>query len=793
MAETTFFVEPDGNLTRALQRKFPKLTIQEIERRKIPDVLRLNPDITNPNIVQAGIPYYVTDEERTFSRYPTDRVSDYAQANVSKLASDRIVEMNRLSLLSDARWAAEINAERAKTDKVGGLYTAFTGRRYARSPLVTSSDAPSAKKATSSDKKRIEQDEIWRMYQELLRQGKEPRSKAAFEKWISAINPSAEGAKYIFNEIADNYDWGDWVKLEKVDPDDPFGPSIEIYRQENSPEFYQAIEGGFSTGSVADDREAAKRKVSMDAVKNIMLYMRGDITEAKYKTYYNKQTDPIIRAALESWANEQGFDNPGETFAVVDEKTGKTTYEWAQKGTDKYSRLDKSGARRASASEWANVDFSNQRERLLKTVDNYYEDWRRAVRDNAILTPNRAQQWVQMAFKDDLHLIDPTNSIPNIASDWMSGAGQKVVAEDAYNRLNSTLQDKLNLGDDVFDDYVKIINESDLPAHGDNSKKSMIDKWKGILDQKLGWSEQPAIRYMGDIAIEGKQLGRIGRDGTIHYNDKAPFMTEDPRYALTKGNKVTYSPAEKRDWSAKERNIVYTAMTHIEGTTGFKQMDEGYRDVHQRYFNVENNLVKMAKIPVGERAWGVFDQQIADLWKKLTDESMITSEEFRTILEGTGYLQQLAAFLRKRFSEDATGSFLTPEQRRGILEMTRMALEYKQERAKEFFDTIATRWNKDDLEIEAFNKATGPITEFINQALPEFDVYDPKYAEVLNLSPKGREATETAEGIGEYKFGRHNITMEDAFRNETWTIKTPTGETVPFDIGNPEHKKWAGL
>ena len=793
MAETTFFVEPGGNLTKALKRKFPNLSIPQIEQNKIPDVLRLNPDITDPNIVQAGIPYKVTDEERTFSRVPTDKVPDYAQANVSKSASDRIAEINRLSLLDDARWAAEINAERAKTDKVGAAYTIFTGNRYTRSPLVTSSDAPSAKKATSSDKKRIEQDEIWRMYQDLLRQGKEPRSKAAFETWIKAINPSAEGGKYIFNEIAGNYDWGDWVKLEQVDPDDPFGPSIEIYRQENSPEFYQAIKSGFSTGSVADDREAAKRKVSMDAVKNIITSMGGDITEAKYKAYYNKQTDPIIRAALESWANEQGFDNPGETFAIVDEKTGKTTYEWAQKGTDKYNRLSNSGARRASDAEAAKVDFSNQRERLLKTVDNHYEQWRRDVGDTAILTPNRAQQWVQMAFKDDLHLIDSTNSISNIASDWMSGAGQKVVAEDAYNRLNSTLQDKLNLGSDVFDDYVKIINESDLPAHGDNSKKSMIDKWKGILDQKLGWSEQPAIRYMGDIAIEGKQLGRIGRDGTIHYNDKAPFMTEDPRYVLTKGNKVTYSPAEKRDWSAKERDVVYTAMTHIEGTTGLKQMDEGYRDVHQRYFNVENNLVKMAEIAVGERAWGVFDQQIADLWKKLTDKSMITSEEFRTILEGTGYTQQLVAFLKKRFSEDSTGSFLTPEQRRGILEMTRMALEYKQEQAKGFFASIATRWSEDDLEKEAFNKATGAITDFINQALPEFNVRDPKYAEALDLSPTRNEATETAEGIGEYKFGGHNITKGDDFLPSTWTIKTPTGETVSFDIGNPEHKKWAGL
>ena len=793
MAETTFFVEPDGNLTRALQRKFPKLTIQEIERRKIPDVLRLNPDITNPNIVQAGIPYYVTDEERTFSRYPTDRVSDYAQANVSKSASDRITEMNRLSLLSDAKWAAEINAERAKTDKVGGLYTAFTGNRYTRSSLVTSSDAPSAKKATSSDKKRIEQDEIWRMYQDLLRQGKEPRSKVAFETWISAINPSAEGAKYIFNEIADNYDWGDWVKLLKVDPDDPFGPSIEIYRPENSPEFYQAIEGGFSTGSVADDRTAAKRKVSMDAVKNIIQSMGGVITEAKYKAYYNKQTDPIIRAALESWANEQGFDNSGETFAVVDEETGKTTYEWAQKGTAKYSRLDNSGARRASASEWANVDFSNQRERLLKKVDESYEQWRKKVGNDAILTPNRAEQWVQMAFKDDLHLIDSTNSISIISSNWMSGAGQKVVAEDAYNRLNSTLQAKLDTGSDIFDEYVKIINESNLPAHGTNSKKSMTDRWKGIIDKKLGWSPQPAIRYMGEAAIEGTQLGRIGRDGKVYYNKDAPFMTEDSRYTLTKDNQVTYSPAETRDFNIEERKLVYTAMTHIEGTTGLKQMDEGYRDVHQRYFNVENNLVKMAEIPVGERAWGVFDQQIADLWKKLTDKSMITSEEFRTILEGTGYLQQLVAILRKRFSEDATGSFLVPEQRRGILEMTRMALEYKQERAKEFFDTIATRWNKDVLEIEAFNKATGPITEFINQALPDFDVYDPKYAAVLNLSPPGNEATETAEGIGEYKFGGHNITKGDDFLPSTWTIKTPTGETVSFDIGNPEHKKWAGL
>jgi len=118
MAETTFFVEPGGNLTKALKRKFPNLSISQIEQEKIPDVLRRNPDITNPNIVQAGIPYYVTDEEMTFSRYPTDRVSDYAQANVSRAASDRITEINRLSLLDDARWAAEINAERAKTDKV---------------------------------------------------------------------------------------------------------------------------------------------------------------------------------------------------------------------------------------------------------------------------------------------------------------------------------------------------------------------------------------------------------------------------------------------------------------------------------------------------------------------------------------------------------------------------------------------------------------------------------------------------------------------------------------------------
>ena len=82
MAETTFFVEPGGNLTKALKRKFGWMSIPEIEERKIPEVMRLNPHLTDPNVVRADVPYKVMDEERTFSRMPANQPATYDPFNV---------------------------------------------------------------------------------------------------------------------------------------------------------------------------------------------------------------------------------------------------------------------------------------------------------------------------------------------------------------------------------------------------------------------------------------------------------------------------------------------------------------------------------------------------------------------------------------------------------------------------------------------------------------------------------------------------------------------------------------
>ena len=796
MALDTFTVPQGSNLFDTLKKKFPWKADWQIWNQIIPDVMEKNKGVLNdPNQVSPNVTYLVSGIEKPMDKYPDEPYTDFAPANVAGMASDQIAEAKRLGMLEDAQWAAEMNADRALTDKVGGLYSAFTGKRYTSSALAKPSDSPFSKTRDSADAKKIEQEDIWRRYQALLKEGKEPRSKGAFEAWINSINPSSDGAKYIFDQIADNYDWGNWKLLRKLDPDDPLAVPISIYRQENSPEFYEAIRMGFSTGDLAADRAAAKRQASIGAIRALNIAMGGTPTESKFREYYNKQTDPVVLAALENWAEQQGFDSPGAVF--IDENN---QHVWAKRGTKEYEAHVKAGRRRASLAEWANVNYAEQRQKLLQRVEDKYNNWKIKMPDTAYLSPATVQKWVMAAFRDDLHLIDSTNSITNIAEQWMAGLGGVARNENIYATTETTLQGLFDSEVEDYDQFVKIINDTTLPETGDNSKKTLLDKWKNILDTKFGWEPQPAVMYMDGVAIEGTRLGRITRNGDTEYKDEAPFMTEDTRYAVKKGkprreDEIVFSPAEARDFTLKEIPLVWDAAQKVRQTQGFNKIEEGYRDVHQRYYGIRNNLITMAEQPEGKRAWGAFDQQIADMWKKLTDESMITSEEFRTILRGSSYLQELRTYFGRKFSEDETGSFLTPEQRTAILMMTRKALVYKQEQAQAFFNSLEGQWKDNKYEISGYKKATAPIVELINTELEPFDVEAAEYQAALNTSPIRDSADVVEEVTTKVEKGDWiaEVIIGDPQDMSTWKIETPTGEFVTLDLNNPEHRKWYNL
>ena len=199
----------------------------------------------------------------------------------------------------------------------------------------------------------------------------------------------------------------------------------------------------------------------------------------------------------------------------------------------------------------------------------------------------------------------------------------------------------------------------------------------------------------------------------------------------------------------------------------------------------------MAEQPEGKRAWGAFDQQIADMWKKLTDESMITSEEFRTILRGSSYLQELRTYFGRKFSEDETGSFLTPEQRTAILMMTRKALVYKQEQAQAFFNSLEGQWKDNKYEIGGYKKATAPIVDLVNTELEPFDVEAAEYQAALQTSPNADVVEEVVDPEGGPY--RAEVIVGDPGDRSTWTIKLQDGTVVQFDIENPEHRKIIGL
>ena len=125
MAETIFFVEPGGNLTRALKRKFSWMSIPEIEERKIPEVMRLNPHLTDPNVVRADVPYKVMDEEQKFPLEMPREAQTFDSFDVQGYGQRQEDEKRAMLSMSRSEINSLVDREEEKTSRVVRLAQAF--------------------------------------------------------------------------------------------------------------------------------------------------------------------------------------------------------------------------------------------------------------------------------------------------------------------------------------------------------------------------------------------------------------------------------------------------------------------------------------------------------------------------------------------------------------------------------------------------------------------------------------------------------------------------------------------
>ena len=151
--------------------------------------------------------------EKTLSEFTDEDEFEYEFFDVQQEAARKKKDLDRLNLLSNRQLAEMIDAERAKTDKLGGgIYSVVTGKSYQRSTPTTSYDAAKMRGAAaqSPNVSSIEIQEIWKRWYELDKKGQAPSSDAEVDAFIEAVNPSDKGWDFIQNKLFPEYDleWG---------------------------------------------------------------------------------------------------------------------------------------------------------------------------------------------------------------------------------------------------------------------------------------------------------------------------------------------------------------------------------------------------------------------------------------------------------------------------------------------------------------------------------------------------------------------------------------------------------
>ena len=742
MAETTFFVKPGGNLTKALKRKFGWMSIPEIEERKIPEVMRLNPHLTDPNVVRADVPYKVMDEERTFSRMPVNQPATYDPFNVRAYGQRQEDEKRAMLSMSRSQINSLVDREEEKTSRVVRMAQAFDiPISYTPPRRAGSATDPAKGIATSAEKEKI--NSLW---YKMAEEGTLPRDTAGFEAFVDAVTPSVAGFKHI-TSLFKEYDWGSWKLFKKVNPNNVYGVPLEAWAQIKSPRATDLRSAGYKA-DLADDKAAIKHETAVNVITKFRTAYGVNPSLSDFTTFNKTITNPVERTALEQYAKSIGVDLPWETFYNSDE----SKYETAQKGTPKWKGLNEK-YRKATDKEVSEDALGKEREQIeQRVVDaaNKYEE-----KNGEYPSDGQYEAWVIKEYGNKLALLGGTgNTLTDVIRRVKGESGKTVAYETEFKAVEDRLEELYSLGVFNQDKLYEIIEKSNLPSHGDLSKNILKESVKDriAIDRPTYSQSQMSIQVIGpdgklqSIAVNANMY--VDRQGRLQA-DMSKLVPIDDEIALTFVN----GPWDTSFWKAgpsdkglrKLDERTYNVYKDIIVEPDIKKSREQLDDVENRLILIDGALQEMAQITPGSEAYGTYDQFIADLWKKITDKSMITTEEFRTILEGQSWIDQIRLQIEKAIDgPKGRGSFLSPTQRRAILTMAFLAFSKAREKyhgtlvtRKKGFDergglwAEAASWALDSAIENSAGKLDPDTGKVIYVERPDFD--DPKYGGLMSF------------------------------------------------------------
>ena len=699
-----------------------------------------------------------TTQEAQLSGFPTDEPVAYEPFDLQAFTQREAGDQRAFIAKSNAERRSLINNEIRRNNKLRTTVNAFTGRSGGYGKLISEVDSKAASKVSEDD---IEADQIWKMWQGLVAEGIEPRDKISLDLWIDAVNPSLSGFKVITDEIGPEYDWGGWKQLKKLNPDNPYGKPLTAWAQEKSPRYVDLLRRGYKSESLADDKATLNHETAVDVVSRFNRRYK-DPKEADFISFMKVLTNPVEKAAMASHMKDFGYDNPREIF--IDDEDG---FHDLQRGTAAYDNAIAKKWRKGSQAEWAKVVAADERKKREGILSTKFAEWKKVAGNATQQYPDKVLivKWVWEGFADKLELLGGTgNAVSDVVNRFYSTIGAATVMRERYDTVSEQIEQEFDNGNFNKDSLYKITENSDLPDTGDFSKETLQTK----IDKRLTVDAPQRQSFPTQIIVDGRtiygtQLGHVDRNGTVVLDPTQPFIPTDPNITITQEDMPGSSPGEspirkveglglssageveqtkieRQEWEA-----VMSGVSQLKAMPGIKEASEGYRDVHRKFSLIDGALRKFVELGKDDKlAAGNFDQFMADLWKKLTDESMITSEEFRVLTKGDKPLNAWRLKIANLMDQPrGRGAFLTGPARRALITMARLALDYKKTQATDLLAGYETEWSKTSRGKKVVGLALAPELAFLREAIPELSLDDPVYADAFWGEEEGVTPTVT--------------------------------------------------
>ena len=702
-----------------------------------------------------------TTQEAQLSGFPTDEPVAYEPFDLQAFTQREAGEQRAFIAKSNAERRSLINNEIRRNNSLRTVVNAFTGRSGGYGKLISEVDSKAASKVSEDD---IEADQIWKMWQDLVAEGTAPRDKISLEQWIEAVNPSLSGMEVITDKIGPEYDWGDWKQLKKLNPDNPYGKPLTAWAQVKSPRYVDLLRQGYHGESLVDDKATLNHETAVDVVSRFNRRYK-DPKESDFNSFMQGLTNPIEIAAMQAHRKSFGYDNPREIF--IDDEGD---FHNLQRGTEAYNNAIANEWRKSSESEWATVVAADERKKREGILSTKFAEWKQVAGNAAQQYPDKVliEKWVWEVFADKLELLGGTgNSVSDVVNRFYSTIGAATVMRERYDALSERIEQEFDNGNFNKASLYKITEDSDLPDTGDFSKETLQSK----IDKRLAVEVPQRQSFPTQIIVDGQtiygtQLGHVDRNGNVVLDPTQPFIPTDPNITITQedmagafpgdpqirkveglglsaAGKVEQTKIERQEWEA-----VMSGVSKLQAMPGIKEASEGYRDVHRKFSLIDGALRKFVELGKDNKlAAGNFDQFMADLWKKLTDESMITSEEFRVLTKGDKPLNAWRLKIANLMDQPrGRGAFLTGPARRVLITMARLALDYKKKQATGLLAGYETEWSKTSRGKQVVGLALAPELAFLREAIPELNLDDPVYADAFWGEEEGVTPTVT-EGI----------------------------------------------